>query len=239
MPLPHLHVFHPAIRVAPHLPEWLGSVEGLLRADATWDGCTFHRLVFDEQAAFDVPTAVDFVNRSRGPVIVIQKVQARLLDRFRSMVQRRVSIYPLSPSCAEDIWQACESARQAFEDGDPRISLRELIAYLIIRKLERQGKWGGTALNKNFLGADDLPKGGFPKECSNTREILQVADVLYNASVLSGKLGDGQTKYALGPVQIVQPILDSRAFEGIRSLQNYFSRDRIFVSADLLDYNDA
>ena len=113
-----------------------------------------------------------------------------------------------------------------------------MIAYLIIRKLERLGKWGGTALNKEFLGVDDLPNGGFPKECSNTREILEIADKLSSMDILSRKLGDRQWKYALGPKEIVQPILDSRAFEGMPKLQNYFNRGQVFVSARYLDYND-
>ncbi|MFN0055291.1 MAG: hypothetical protein ACKV0T_24360 [Planctomycetales bacterium] len=238
MPLPHLHLFHPPMQVAPLLPEWLASVEDLLRSDANWDGCEFHRLIYDGQAAFDVPTAFDRVNRFRGPVIVIQKVQARLVARFQRLTQRRISLYSLAPLCPEDIWLACETARLAFEDGAPRIPVRELIAFLIVRKLETKSMWGGSAMNKSFLWADDLPKGGFPKDCADAREILQTADVLFNAGILSRKLSEGSWKYALGAKDAVHSILDAKAFDGFPKLQNYFAKSRSFVPAQLFDYND-
>ncbi|MEX2188456.1 MAG: hypothetical protein WD875_16730 [Pirellulales bacterium] len=241
MALPHLHIFHPSLRLAPHLPVWLGSVEALLRNEVTWDGCDFHRLEFNDQAGFDVPTAVEMVTKYPGPVIVIQKVQMPLLSRFQQKVSRKVSVYAILASSEEDIWKACEAAFKGFNDGEPRISARELIAYLILRKLERRGHWGGESLNKNYLGIDDLPNGGFPKECANSKEILEVADVLCNAGLIRRKLGDGIQKYALAEKALVQPILDSKTFESCGSwpkLQKYFARGTSLVPAALLGYNE-
>lgn len=238
MPLSHLHFFHPSIRIAPHLPEWLAAVRDDLRATAEWRDCEFHLRSYDDQCAFDVPTAVDHVNRHLGPVVVIRKVQAALLDRFRRNVQRRVSIYVLEPLNSGDLRRACETARVAFENGEPHLSTRELIAYLTIRKLERLGKWGGTALNKNFLWAEDIPNGGFPKVLCDTRKILEVADALFNAGLLTRKKSEGKWKYALGPKATVQPILESRGFAICPLMEKFFSKDNAFESAMLLDYKE-
>jgi len=238
MPLPHLHLLHPMETYAPHLPGWLGEVQSLMLADPNWDGCRPRRVAYDRQAGFNLPTEVDRVRREPGPVIFIQKVQARLLDRFRQLVQRQVAVYAISPTCSRDIWAACETAREEYEDGHPRIPLRELIAYLILRKLERQDKWGGLALNKCFLKSEVLPNGGFPKGICSPRDIQQVADVLRNAGVLAQKKSQGRTKYALGDKAVVQPILDSKSFEAYPGLRNYFDRSTTHVPARLLDYNE-
>jgi hypothetical protein len=238
MPLPHLHILHPPALRFPHLLVWLADVENVLRTDANWDGCELHRTECTLEARFNVPTLCESVSRALGPVVVIQKVQAGLLDQFKKKMCRRASVYAISPQGPEDIWQACEVARMGFEDGEPRISQREVIAYLIVRKLERQKMWGGVALNKNFLWQDDLPKGGFPKDLCDAREILEVADVLATADILSRKTSQGEMKYALGTHEVVWQILSAKAFEGHLKLQNYFNKSRKYVPSSLLDYEE-
>ena len=151
MPLPNLYVFHPPPSRASHLMPWLAEVEELLQSDPNWDNCDLHRVVYNDQGGFNVPTETDRVRRNPGPVIFLYKVQARLLARFREIVGRELSVYTILPTCSTDIWEACEEARTAYEDGEPRIPLRELIAYLIVSKLARHDMWGGTSLNKKLL----------------------------------------------------------------------------------------
>ncbi len=98
--------------------------------------------------------------------------------------------------------------------------------------------WGGTSLNKNFLKASDLPKGGFPKEVVSDRDVQNVADTLYNAGLLSGKKSQGRMKYALGEKATVQTILDNKHFENVPQLRKYFERSPKQVSARLLSYNE-
>lgn len=239
MPLPHLHIFHPAESCAPHLVGWLAEVQGLLAGDASWDGCKHHRWPYDLQASFHVPTAIGNVRSNPGPVIFIQKVQARLVSQFREKIGRSTSVYTVDPPSSTEIYEACEQARQAYDDGEPRIPARELTAFLIIAKLARQDKWGGTALNKSFLKASDLPKGGFPKDICTDREIQDVASTLYNLGFLTRKVGDGEMKYALGPKSLIQPILDSKTFPAeSKGLQKYFSKGCEYVSIRRLDYRD-
>ena len=71
---------------------------------------------------------------------------------------------------------------------------------------------GWRALKKTFLWASDLPRGGFPKEFCTDRDIQEVANVLYNANLLTRKKSRSELKYALGAKSIIQPILDSKSF---------------------------
>lgn len=196
MPPPHLYIIHPALERMPHLLEWLGSVENLLRSEVAWNEWSIHRIECDLQAKFDVPTQSDRIRRFPGSVIAIQKVRAADLGRLEAMLKGESTVYKIAPACSEDIWIACESARASYLDGHPLISLRELVAYLIICKLIRYKMWGGESLNKNFMWSDDLPKGGFPKEVVESRVVVEVADVLYGCGILSRKESQGQYKYA-------------------------------------------
>ncbi len=152
---PNLHLFYPADK---HLPAWLDDACQMMEAEAVWSNCRFHRAEYDTQAGFNVGTFVDNVDRNRGPVIFIQKVQYRYLDKFRSIMHRRVCIYSVAVSSSTDIWNVCERARLEFDDGEPRISKREALAYFIVLKLYKQDKWAGLAKYKSFLWSSDLPK---------------------------------------------------------------------------------
>ncbi|MEQ1814503.1 MAG: hypothetical protein ABL860_08660 [Candidatus Nitrotoga sp.] len=220
------------------MTEWIATVHLLLRGDASWSSCQFHTHVFDDQGNFDVPTWHDVVNRNLGPVIVIQKVQMRTFDRFKTMIQRRASVFPINPISDTDIWHACEAARLAYDHGEPYIALRELTAYLIVRKLDRMGKSGGTALNKNFLWKDDIPKGGFPKPPCDDRTIFDVVDALFNVGVVVRKESMGEWKYALGDRSVIDQILQAKSFEHVPKLKKFFERSKTPVSAKLLDFND-
>ena len=238
MPLPHLHIFHPAESCAPHIVGWLTEVQNLLGSDVNWDDCQLHRWSYDAQAAFHVSTAIGHVRGNPGPVIFLQKVKARLVTQFRDKIGRSTSVYNIDPPTSTEIYEVCEQARKAYEDGEPRIPLRELIAYLIIAKLARQDKWGGTALNKNFLWATELPKGGFPKDICTDRDIQDVASTLYNLGFLTGKKSQGEMKYALAAKELIDPILKFKSFPSdCMNLQNYFNRGTGHVSIRRLDYN--
>lgn len=238
MPLPHLHIFHPPESRLPGITQWLAETQDLLHGDSRWDGCAFRRVEYDLQASFDVPTQSDIIRRNSGPVILIQNVQSSVRNRLESILAREVSIYSVHAVCTEDIWQACETARQAYEDGEPRIPLHEAIAFLILKKLERMDKWGGKSANKAFLWSDNLPKGGFPKDLVEARDVLNVADVLHTRGILDKKMSQGQIKYALARKEVVQPILDSKSFASRPDMREYFERDLRRVPVRVLNYKD-
>jgi hypothetical protein len=234
---PHIHIFHPHHSANDYIIGWIAEVESLLRSDPNWDGCCFWRTPYDKEAGFHVGTAVDQVRRRPGPTIFIQKVQTRLLNHFRQIIGREIMVYSVSPTCSTDIWETCEEARNGYEFGEPLIPLRELIGFLIVSKLEKQDKWGGTAKNKNFLWATDLSKGGFPKDLCTDRQVLEVADALCAHNVLVRKGSQGETKYALADVATVRRILDSGAFANVPTLRKFFDRSPRWVASRLLRYN--
>jgi hypothetical protein len=226
---------HPPERRWPGITGLLAAVEGILRGEAKWDGCTVRRVEYDDQGSFDIPTQVDLVRRAPGPVIIIQKVQARVIERFKNTLHRAAMVYHVPVGSAEDLWGACEEAFNAYEYGEPRIYLRELVGFLIVRKLDRLGRRGGSN-KKGFLWADDLPKGGFPKDLVSARDVNDVAAELVRVGVLETKLSMGQKKFALGDIRIVQSILDSRSFENVPQLRKFFEGSGRLVTARLLNY---
>lgn len=241
MPLPFLHIFHPRESRLPNIGKWLAEVCALLKSDAAWDGCIVRVVEYDLQASFDVPTQSDLIKRHVGPIILIEKVQHAVRDRLERLLNRCTCLYCVTVSCSEDIYQACETARQGYEDGEPRIPEREVLGYLIIRKLAAMDRWGGTSLNKSFLWSELLPKGGFPKALCDRRTILDIAEQLVRLDVLTKKISSGQTKYALAKKNLVQPILDTKSFAAhprYRELRAFFERNPRRVSVRELDYND-
>jgi hypothetical protein len=216
---------------------WIAEVEEVLRAEPQWDRCQFHRICCDEQGGFNFGTVLDQILRCQGPLIVIQKVQAPLLQKLRSALNRRVCVYSVTPSCSADLLKTCEEAFEAHGNGEPLVSSRELFAVLIVAKLARLGKWGGTALNKSFLWVGDIPNGGFPNEISDRREIAQVADAMFNDGILVGKKSEGKMKYALGDKATIEQILEDKSFENVEhGLQGFFDRSPRHLPARHLRY---
>ena len=241
MPLPHLHILHPPESRLPGIGQWLAEVQSLLQVEADWDRCVVRTASYYERASIHVPTQTDLIRRNLGPVILIQNVQGLVRDRMELLLSRETCIYCIEASCAEDIYAACDTARLQYEDGEPRIPVREALAFLIVRKLAMMDRWGGTSVNKNFLWAEDLPKGGFPKDLLERREILDIAEALVKFGVLTYKTSSGQRKYALERREIIQPILDQKSFISHprhRDLRGYFERKADRVTVRVLDYNE-
>lgn len=238
MPPPFLHIFHPNERGAPHLSAWLAHVQTALRTQAKWDGCKVRCVAYDNQASFNVASESALVRQHAGPVIFLQKVQSRLYEKFLAIVKREVSVYIVSPGSAEDILCTIEQAAVDHAHGEPSIQLRELVAYLIIAKLARYDKWGGTATNKAFMWIGDIPNGGFPKDVCDTRTIYDVVDHLFNMGLLTRKKSGNEMKYALGDKELIQPILDKRIFDERLNLDRYFNKSERAVSSQYLWYRD-
>lgn len=232
MPVSHVHVVH-----APeHIP-WLAQVELTLQEAEEWTGTSIHRIELDSQKGFVVATAVNCVRRAPGPVLFVGKVQARLRIRFEEILGREYAIYDLQPTAADHISDALWEAFRAADRGEPLMSQREAIAFLIIAKLRRQNKWGGSAKFKDFLWIDLLPKGGFPKELSK-RDIRQVADKLCSVGVLKHKESEGQLKIALGDKATIEHIIEQRQLIHLEPLEKFFRRDKKLVPISMLNYND-
>lgn len=241
MPLPFLHIFHPHESRLPGIGAWLAEVCALLKQEPNWDSCVIRVVEYDLQAGFNVATQSDLVKRNVGPVILIEKVQGSLRDHLEKLINRVTCLYCVPVSCSEDIYETCETARREFEDGQPRIPEREVIGYLIVRKLAKLDRWGGASLNKNFLWSDDLPNGGFPKELCDRRAILDIAERLVQLEILTKKISSGRPKLALSKKPLVQPILDTKSFSAhpcYRDLRKFFERNPRRISVRFLDYNE-
>jgi hypothetical protein len=238
MPLPRIYIYHPPEGIGyQYLLTWFAEVEQMMRADAKWDRCDVKTVCLTDQLGFNIATEVRRVKARPGPVVFVNKVQRKLYDSFSGKLSRVARVYSIEkPTQASDIFARCQDALSDFEGGEPRISKRELIAFLIVAKLARGDYWAGDARNKAFLKASDLPNGGFPKYVSKG-EVLNAVNALCNSGVVGHKLGGGEKKYGLSTKSTVEEILDSKSFPGNRKLEKWFQRGNETVPARDLNGN--
>lgn len=211
MPPPYLYFYHPPIDEGyEHLREWFAIVETQMAENADWDSCKVIPVCLNSQLGFDIANEVRRIKSQKGPVIFIHKCQRQLFERLKQKLQREVCFYWLeTPKGAGCVMDSCQEALDEFNGGEPRIYKRELVAYLVLAKLERGDYRAGKAKNKGFLKIDDIPKGGFPSYVSKS-DVLNAVDALFNAGFLRRKTGDGNWKYGLADMKIVQPVLNEK-----------------------------
>ena len=238
MPVPHLHIIHPREDRLPGITAWLASLSKRLKSSADWDGCQVHTHPLDQQASFNMPTVADHVERSLGPVLLIEKFQRKLRDQLVNRIGHRAVVQAVAVYDSDTLWEACDAVRKAYNAGEPLTGVREVIAFLIIAKLERGKYWGGGSLNKAFLWANDLPKGGFPKDIATDREIIDVAAALVREGILTSKKSKAKSKYALGDKAVIKQIVNSKQFPDSASLRKFFDKSPRLSSARLIEYNE-
>ncbi len=239
MPLPAIYIYHPpeALSGYGHLVGWLAELEQLMGTDANWDGCEVIPVRLTDQLGFNVAKEVRRIKDNPGPAVFVHKAQRKLFFSLSEKLQRIVRVYSaVSAASAADLFAKCEEARAEYEGGDPRITKRELVAYLVIAKLARGSYWAGGAKYKAYLKAGDLPNGGFPKSVSKG-DVLDATDVLCNAGLLKKKISGSKPKYGLAEKTIIQPILEDKSFKAIRKMEKWFQRGKETVPARDLNNN--
>ncbi len=216
MPLPRIYIYHPpeTLHGYEHLVPWLAELVQLMQRDVKWNDCEVIPIQLDDQLGLSVSSEVRRIKSNPGPAVFVHKVQRRNYNDLSTKLQRVVKIYSAeAATSASDIFVACEQARAEYEGGEPLITKRELVAYLVIAKLARGDFWAGDAKNKAYLKADDLPNGGFPKSVTKG-EVFDAVDVLFNARLVRKKPSGGKPKYGLAEKAVVQPIIESKSFAG-------------------------
>ena len=236
MPPPKIFLYHPPFERMPHLPGWFADVETLMRDEAYFDSCEVERIPLNDQLGFDLSNETRRIMENPMPAIFVGKVQKQLFSFLIARTQRKAMLYTLiSPTDSADVLSAVEEACKEFDGGEPKIFKRELVAYLVVAKLDRGKFWAGTAKNKEFLWADDIPNGGFPREVTKG-EVKDAVDILHRCGVLEKKAG--KPKYGLGEKGLVQQILDSKSFASVDDrITNWLQRKPARVSAKLLERN--
>lgn len=233
-----LHLIHAHEERLAGICEWLAQVQRRIQSDASWSGWRIVRTELGLQADFDVPTFVDSVKRAVGPVVIAGNVQRRLLNRVEEILCRTTSVTSGHPFDSDSLYSLLIAAKTSFEQGEPLVSVRELLAFRIVRKLHNKDAWGGTAKNKSFLWSSDLVNGGFPNDYCDPREILNAARALVDAEVITDeKISKGEIKYGLGDKAIVEAIISDRSFRSVEapSLKKFFEKDHRRVSVRTLD----
>jgi hypothetical protein len=233
----YLYVYHPPFERYPYLEAWLTEVFELARSEPQWNGCEFVPVPLSSQLGFIVAAEISRLKTKTGPVVIIHRVQLKLLSILRSKLSDIDVLFLNEPTDSIQIYDKLNEALDRFNGGHPRVSKREMIAFRIIEKLKRRGAWGGTALNKSFLRLPDIPNGGFPKHVSKG-EVNDVVDALFNAGILERKLGDGNQKYGLKDKSVIEQILEDSTFEQHPTMMKFFLKDRETVPRSEIEYRE-
>ena len=239
MPPQKLYVYHPPASAGyGHILPWLKEVEELISSDVNWDGCDVIAVALTDQLGFNVASEVERIKKNPGPVLFVGKCQRRLYAAFQVKLERTACLYWLErPSCSTDIFAVFEEALDEHNGGEPKISRRELVAFLVLSKLRRRKHFAGRATNKSFLTVEDIPSGGFPNYVER-REVLDAVDALKNSGLLEKKLGDGKPKFGLGDMKTIEPILSEKSFAcANRKILKWISRGKERVPAADLTKN--
>lgn len=224
-----IYLYYPREIVYPGITGWVEAAIASFTEDTP--GWSVRQGTYDGQNNFAATALFVRAKNKAGPIILLHPVQAKPLRILREKLGNNVVILDRTVAGPEDIWAAISDAVALTEQGEPMLPRRLVIAVLIVRKLLRQDKWGGT---HNYLWARDLPKGGFP--AIMTDSVLSVANDLRHHGVLTAKSKNGSNKYAL----------NSDAPEGVHAaaeanfsfnndLDGILRRDRDLVPATLLE----
>ncbi|MGY6000044.1 hypothetical protein [Stenotrophomonas maltophilia] len=169
-----------------------------LIAAPTWDAASWDLRVRYYKADGSVD-AVDFASaaiQSLGPVLLLQPIQSNAHDAIHLRLSGKVPVLRRMVSDLNELSQAISEAIEAFNSGEPTISLDLAVALMLMHKLDNNHKWAGNA--KSYMWGDDLGKGrGFEEEY--VPRLPQVLRVLQNAEILVYKLSKSKRKYALNP----------------------------------------
>ncbi len=228
-----IYLLHPPPSRLPGIVEELDEVRRLIETDDDWRDWDLVSIPYSESNSFHVGELYGRVCSRNGPVVLLEKVQRKPLDELRQKCQRKTPIVVAEAYDAVTIYGSIADARKRFENWEPVMPLRLVLAVLIVRKLNKSNFWGGN--DKSYLWGDDLPKGGMPSGVSPA-QIYEVANALLLKNVLQVKPSGRQKKYALNPGcrdVINQLIADGTVVD--ESLRRVLTKGNRELPASLLD----
>lgn len=230
-----LHVGVPPDRHAPGLVDCVRAfIEGEFSVVCT--GWKTHIFNYDQTCSFNINDLCSAVVSAPGPVLLLHPVKNADHLNFRARLGGRQNIVMKEAFDTEAIRAAVAEVKQAHDNGDPHISRDQVVALLIMRKLDQERMWMGHN-KKGCMWADDIPNGRGVDEKFKSR-VAPVLNILLQAGLLDTKRSKGKNKYALHPDrrELIMGILETRQFP--KELEDTFARCRETVSCRELDLLD-
>lgn len=195
--MPALHVICPLEKYFPNLENWINEAWAKLNCEGVLQDWSVRILRADQNSTFRPLDMYSVIKETAGPVLILGGIsQAAISVLNTKLFFVCVSHHVSAPQHVDQISDAIRELLRRHDDGEPHIPIRFAAAIQILRKLQKHKYWGGEAMNKAFIWADDLPKGrGVTAATSGTT--MLVAAELASRGLLKSKRSNGKLKFAL------------------------------------------
>lgn len=219
-----------------YVPGMAACVNGALANVACrpeWAGWTHNLRCYDYSNSLVVNDLASAVVQRNGPVLLLNPVQTPVIGLLRQKIGHLVVVQVVDAYDQPTLVDALCRTKGMHESGEPQLPRKLVAAILLVHKLAKEKKWGGTR-QKNFMWASDLPKGrGFDESFADLLPSL-ISDLLAEG-LLQSKTSQRKKKYALNPQQMDRVIraLNQHSFGG--RLQRILEKDTDTVSCRYLD----
>ncbi len=235
--MPVIYVIRQCSTYAPMLEEWLQEATTTAREDAELAEWEVRVLLANEHNSFAFLDVYSLVAETMGPVLILGSLKQSAIAGLLSKLRLRCTVLH-RPDLADstDVYSALVETLKRHADGDPPVPIRLAAAVQMLRKMKKHKYWGGEALNKAFIKAEDLPKGrGITEPVQGS--VLEVAAELADRGILKSKTSNGRPKYALNADRIteINAIMDLNLAALSQGLQRYLLKSDQTVSARELD----
>ncbi|WP_153064793.1 hypothetical protein [Xanthomonas campestris] len=169
-----------------------------LHESPSWDVSKWTLKIFKYKAdgSIDAGDFSSAVLQSKGPVLLLQPIQANAYNAIHLRLSNKVPVLRLYSADRTELSQAINDAIDAYVSGEPMIPRDIAVALMLIHKLDVNHMWAGNA--KSYMWTDDLQKGrGFNED--HTCRLGAVLRILLAGNVLIYKISKSSKKYALNP----------------------------------------
>lgn len=226
---------------SPGITQTIEETRFVLNDDESWKDWDFKILVCNDNKDFEVKDFYSVIMRNPGPVIVLGRPVAKKVRQLQTRLYAKSSVFVSSEYDSDTFWSLIESAKEAFESGQPWIPRKYAAGLLIIKKLYAHKYWGGR--DKNYIWRDDLPKGrGIDYTVIPKEVIFEALSNLIDKGYVSTKRGrrsQNGNKYCLNMAKRpeIEKILADESFQSDTSLERVLLRDTNRVNRDVLSWD--
>jgi hypothetical protein len=230
-----LYLCHPPARHRPDLVVYVrDAMAGLAMSEA---GRQYHVITTQYESDYSL-RLTDFRSRvmeNRGPVVLLHPrttTELAIVD----MLGTAVVVTSSRAQSPQDLLNCILVVIRQAEDGHPKLARRLIVAFLLMRKLDQEGRWAGNS--KGYMWAEDIPKGrGLDEEFAD--QVKDVISILRNQGYLIYKTSQHTKKYALNPTrrEEIYQVLRTRRFDD--RTQAALLKDPELVSVRRLDLLDS
>jgi hypothetical protein len=195
--VPTLYVICPSESYFPGVESWIVEAWAMLPSEHQEVGWVYDLSRADGSNTFPPLIVYSKVAKSVGPVLILGAIkQAPITVLTTKLVTKCVICHVKNLMHADSVREAIVEILNRHQKGEPYVPIRLAATLQILWKLQKGKYWGGSAKNKAFIWASDLPKGRGITDAI-APHVLMVANELTLKGLLKSKTSQGDLKYAL------------------------------------------